>query len=113
VIVQFFVHRRRENIHVVIRFHNGFYAFGSRDQANELDIFAARLFDDPDSFNGRAARRQHGIHNYDVPLLNVRGKLAVIIDGLKRLRIPVQPDVTDLSRGDKVHHPVHHAESRS
>ena len=56
-----------------------FQAFGSGDDAHELDLLAAVLFYHADGIGGRPASRKHRVHDYDLPLVNRIRELALAI----------------------------------
>ena len=56
-----------------------FQAFGSGDDAHELNLFSAVLFYHADGVGGRPASRKHGVHDYDLPLVNRVRELALAV----------------------------------
>ena len=56
-----------------------FQAFGSGDDAHELDLLAAVLLYHADGIGGRTASRKHGVHDYDLPLVNRIRELALAV----------------------------------
>ena len=56
-----------------------FQAFGSGDDAHELDLLAAELLYHADGIGGRPASRKHGVHDYDLPLVNRVRELALAV----------------------------------
>lgn len=54
-------------------------AFGSGDDAHELNLLSAVLFYHADGIGGRTASREHGVHDYDLPLVNRVRELALAV----------------------------------
>ena len=98
-------------MHVGMGFGQGFQAFRSGDDTQELDALGMAALDNGDGVHGRAAGGQHGVQNNHIPLLNIRGQLVVILHRLQRLVVPVKTDVPHLCGRHQFQHAVHHAQA--
>ena len=56
-----------------------FQAFGSGDDAHELNLLATVFLYHADGIGGRPASRKHGVHDYDLPLVNRVRELALAV----------------------------------
>ena len=54
-------------------------AFGGGNDAHELDLLAAVLLYHADGIGCRPASRKHGVHDYDLPLVNRVRELALAV----------------------------------
>ena len=74
-------------------------------------MLAAVVFKEADGRRRAAAGGEHGIEDVHLALGYVLGHLAVILDGLERLGVPVKADVADLRARHELKDAVHHAEA--
>ena len=79
-----------------------FKTFGSSDDAKESDVLAAVLFDKVDSGDCGTAGSKHGVYHENLTLVDIGGKLAVVLVGFKGNFVTVQTDVTDLCSGHQL-----------
>ena len=89
----------------------GFQALRRGDDAHKLDVVDTALFNHVYGVDGAAAGRQHRVHHNDLPLADIAGQLAEVLDGLGGLLVAVQADMAHLGGGNQRQHPVHHAKA--
>ena len=88
-------------------------ALRRRDEAHERDGLRALFLEQRERRRRAAARREHRIDDDEHALGDIARQLAVILDGLERLRIAVEADVADARRRDHVDDAAEHAEARA
>ena len=98
---------------VGMRCIDGAHAFRRSDETEEHDALRALFFQKVERCGGTAARSEHGIDDDEHALTDVARQFAEVFDGLQRLRIAVEPDVSDAGSGDEAQHAFRHAESRT
>ena len=112
MVVELAVNRGGVDGHVGVFFEHGVDAFGAGQQAQELDGLGLALFEARHSGGGGVAGGQHGVDHHDVALLHVFGHLEVVLHGLQRFGVAVQPDVAHTRARHHGQHAIQNAVAR-
>src|SRR5438445_736404 len=109
--VQLAVKRRGEDRDVGVRLEHAAHALGGGDEAEEPDALRAGVLERAHGVHGGAAGREHRIEHEEVARVAPFGNLEVVIDGLERVVLAVDPDVPDARRRNELGDPFHHPEA--
>ena len=104
---------RKVDIHVGMGHADPLDPLRGADQAHQTDIVAAALLEHGKGVAGAAARGKHRVGHNDQTVLDILGELAVIDDGLVRLLVAVQSDMTDLGNGYELMKALDHSHART
>lgn len=111
VLVQALVDRGGVDLYIGVSLFHHVDAFWCRDQDHGANLFAARLLQQVDGGNHRAAGCQHGVDDQCQALVDVRGELFQVGVGFEGLFVAGNTDRAHLGTRDQAEYAVEHADA--
>src|SRR6266516_1669425 len=111
VLVELPVEGSRVHGHVGVGGEHRLDALGRGDEAQEAHARGPGFLQGLDGGDGRAAGREHRVQHEKRAVLLARGDLEVVVDGLERVVVAVQADVSDARRGDELSDALDHPQA--
>ena len=111
VVVEVIVDRGCPDRHVGVHAAELLDAFGCGEKADEAHVLGAALLQPVDGGDGGVRGREHRIENDHNAVGEVGGGLEIILDGVERLRVAVEPDMGDARRRHQGQHAVEEADA--
>ena len=111
VLVEFSIDRGCHDWHIRMGLSKNFQTFRCCNDADELNMFCARLLQSLDRRCCGAAGCQHGVNHDAQSLFKSIGQLDVVFHRYMSIRFPVKANMSDAGGGHQVEHAVEQAVS--